>query len=113
MPMKSTLTVLSAILALGLAAAAHGATAQSADTTSVKVSFRDLNLNSEAGARTMLRRIRNAAGTICGAEPTDPFQRMQSYAPCVSGITDLAVADLHSSMVSSLNGKTQTLASAR
>jgi UrcA family protein len=83
MPAISTLTALSAALAVGFAAYAQSAAAQdvegvsvygqssiapNAEWVSVKVSYGDLNLSTETGARVMLQRIHNAAATICGTE---------------------------------------------
>jgi len=38
-------------------------------TSSVKVSYADLDLTDAAGARTLYARIRSAAGKVCGPEP--------------------------------------------
>ncbi len=103
MSFKSTLTVLTAVSALGFVIAAQHATAQNAETVSVKVSFGDLNLATEAGAKVMLQRFRNAAKTICGPALSDPIQIMYEYRPCVNAITDHAVATFHNPIVTALN----------
>ncbi len=114
----TTLTALSAVLALGFAVAGQSAFAQTEDTLSVKVPYQDLNLSSQAGAKVMLQRIRNAASTICGPAPTDPIDRMNNYAPCVTEVTNRSVASFNNPFVTALNGGDKsaaptTLASAR
>ncbi len=104
MSFKSTLTVLTAVSALGFALAAQHATAQSAETVSIKVSYGDLNLSTEAGAKVLLQRLRNAAKTICGPALSDPMDAMYAYRPCVNAITDRAVARFGNSIVTALNG---------
>lgn len=98
-----TLTALSATLALGMAACGQSAAAQTPDTVSVKVSYADLNLSTEAGAKAMLQRIRTAAKKICGAEMDDPIERLYEYKPCVNGTTDRAVAQFGNPIVTALN----------
>ncbi|MGI8839301.1 MAG: UrcA family protein [Caulobacteraceae bacterium] len=101
---KSALTGFSAVLALGLAAAGQSASAQTADTVSIKVSYADLNLSTEAGAKVMLQRIRNAAKTICDPSPdsTDLLQD-HLYRSCVNTITDHSVARFNNPIVTALN----------
>jgi UrcA family protein len=99
----STLTAVSAALALGFSACGQSAAAQNTETVSVKVSFADLNLSTEAGAKIMLQRIRNAAKEVCGTESDDPIDRMFEYLPCVNGTTDRAVARFHNPIVTALN----------
>ena len=92
MSRKFTLAA-AAALCLGLTTGGHAAFAQSPDTMSVRVSYADLNLASQAGAKAVLQRIVNAAGTICGTEPTAPLDRMD-YARCVKATTDRAIASV-------------------
>ena len=119
MQTKSYLTVLTAVVALGFAAASQSAFAQSDDTVSVKVSFADLNPSTDAGAKVMLRRIRNAANSICGPAPTNPIDRMMGpYDTCIKETVSQAVSQLNSPLVTALySGKTKSagtiLASAR
>jgi UrcA family protein len=73
--------------------AATSAFAATPDQLTVKVSTADLNLNSEAGARVALARIRHAAKEICGdsGARTSLDQSMQLQA-CVNGVVERAVA---------------------
>lgn len=96
---KSILTALAASAALGLAGA-HPASAQ--ETVSVKVSYGDLDLGKEAGAKAMLQRIRHAARTICG-EPTGGLNAHFQYWSCFKSTTDRAVATFGNPMVTAMN----------
>lgn len=54
---------------LGTALLAGPAYSQFAEPVSVEVKIADLNLGSAAGQARLERRVRQAAGRICGAEP--------------------------------------------
>ena len=58
-------------IASGLSLAAHAGEAQHPNqvTSSVKVSYADLDISRAAGARTLYARIRSAAREACGPEP--------------------------------------------
>jgi UrcA family protein len=58
-------------IASGLSLAAHAGEAQHPNevTTSVKVSYADLDITDAAGARTLYARIKSAAREACGPEP--------------------------------------------
>ena len=75
MQTKSPLTALMTVLALGAACVSQSAFAASEDIASVKVQYADLNLSSPAGAQAMLQRIRHAANTVCGAQPTSKIDQ--------------------------------------
>jgi UrcA family protein len=65
------------------------------------VQFRDLDLSSRAGARTLFHRIRNAAAEVCDPRPAHldnlrDYKDYQDFARCeVDGI-NLAVAEVNS-----------------
>ena len=103
MPLKSALNVLTAVLALGFAIAAQHATAQTADSVSIKVFYGDLNPATEAGAKALRLRLRDAARTVCSAAMDDPREAMYAYRPCVNAVTDRAVASVDRAIVSALN----------
>ncbi len=92
--------VLGAFAALSLCCAAP-ALAQRNDapsTTQVNervVPYGDLNLDSAAGADTMLRRINGASRFVCGDRTGPrPMQENGSVHACVSQSTETAVQDL-------------------
>jgi UrcA family protein len=100
--------VLATLAALGLFATAYAASArpmiETADMVSTPVSYADLNLSTEAGAKVMLRRITNAARDICGSEPPrKEFDTYHLYGACLKTVTDRAVAKLNSPLVTALN----------
>lgn len=116
---KSYLTLLAAIAAVGFAAASQSAFAQSDAVASVTVHYSDLNLSSASDAKVMLMRIRRAAKSVCGPEPTSVFDRVSGpYRNCISESVDRAIGQLNSPLVTVLAsakpGSVQTaLASAR
>jgi UrcA family protein len=99
---------ISVLAALGVIATSHPATARAQndplDTVSVKVSYGDLNLQSEAGARMMLQRIRHAAKSVCQFNLDYEWEGTVLYLGCVHDATQHAVAKLHSPLVSAING---------
>jgi UrcA family protein len=58
-------------IACGLSLGAHAGETQHPNevTTSVKVSYADLDISAAAGARTLYARIKSAARKACGPEP--------------------------------------------
>lgn len=101
-----------ALAAVGAIAAGHSAAARTPsdpfDTVSIRVSFGDLDLQSEGGARTMLQRIRHAAKSICDFNLDDEWQGRVRYMRCVRDITQHAVARLNNPLVTALNdGRSQ------
>jgi UrcA family protein len=99
----SKLTALSAVLALGFVVSGQSAAAQTAETVSVKVSYADLNLSTEAGTKVMLQRIRGAAKTICAGGSDDPVEYMYETLPCAKDATNRAVAKFGNPILTALN----------
>lgn len=93
-----------AILPLGVAhAGAVGPQIVSGDNVMVSVSVADLNLATEAGARTALGRLKVAAREVCSPEPgIAELARWQRYETCVRGKVDKAVAEIGSPLMASL-----------
>ena len=68
-----------------------------------RVSYADLNLRSEEGARTLLGRIEGAAKMVCSPEPAPPNLAEQAdYKTCLHDAQAGAVADLDNARVSAL-----------
>jgi UrcA family protein len=84
-------------LAFAAVAAAPSAYAQDASLPSVKVSFNGIDTRSEAGAQIMLRRIKLAAGQVCGGEPSIALDRQMKFQPCVEQVTQRTVDGLNNS----------------
>jgi UrcA family protein len=108
------LAVTVAFATVTLAGATSSAVAQTMNTPwdgprSVRVSYRDLNINEEAGAQVMLGRIRHAAKRACGpAEYDGMTDGARDYARCVRESVTRAVADLNSPVVAALANPQQT-----
>ena len=68
-----------------------------------KVSYADLDLRTEAGARTLLGRIAGAAKMVCSPMPAPPALTEQAdYKTCLRDAQDGAVAQLGDARVSAL-----------
>lgn len=107
---------LAALAALAIAAAAQPAAAWEPPpdvTVSTKIALGDLNLDTRADAKTLLRRIRRAAESLCGPIADDLFDNRWQYSRCVIGATDRAVAGLDNPTVTALNGGHHRPASVR
>jgi UrcA family protein len=98
-------TVAMAVAALALAPVAM-AEPDVVRPVSATVSYADLDLSTEAGARTMLQRIRFTAREMCGSEPVhSPLtpRAPTQFRNCVIDAVDSAVAGLGAPLVASLN----------
>jgi UrcA family protein len=72
------------------------------------VSYSDLNLAHEDGARTLLTRLDHAATHVCGGRPgIADLRAWASYEVCRKAAMDRAVATLSAPLVASLYGAPQ------
>jgi UrcA family protein len=94
--MNRIVVITSAVLLLapGLAKAAE---------ESMVVRLGDLNVATEAGAQSALRRIRDAADRFCGGHGVHSIQMQAATATCRADMTDKAVARLHAPIVTALH----------
>ena len=85
-----------ALVALTLSFGAPAALASpSVAVASVEVDYSDLDLDREAGARTLLARIERAAGRVCGKRPTSVrFGAMERHTACRMSAIETAVRDV-------------------
>jgi UrcA family protein len=74
------LTIAAATLALGGIAQAD----TYPETNSVVVKYGDLNLGSDEGVKSLHRRIRNAAASVCGTLETKILGLRDAYDDCVT-----------------------------
>jgi UrcA family protein len=96
---KISSTAIAALLAAAVTAAAHAAQPDP-DVVTVRVFVADLNLASLQGAAVALRRIRQAAGAICGEQPsTMDLKRLALYHACMRSTVSQAVASLNNPLV--------------
>lgn len=69
------------------------------------VSYADLNLHSEAGARALLGRLNVAAGVVCGPEPSAfELSEHQAFTDCRKKALDRAVGDVGSPELATIYG---------
>jgi UrcA family protein len=97
---KNIAGVRSWIIAVGMASACAGlgvqvAAAASPDLPSMAVSYSDINLNTDAGAKALYQRIRSAAERVCGPR-TRAIGDLARFKSCVATATSDAVATLAS-----------------
>jgi UrcA family protein len=104
---QPTLTALLAIsVVLGGLGASHSAAATPTRTTteinSARVSFDDLDLSTDKGAREVLSRVHQAARDVCirSYEMWAPYINLQSgFVTCVKEASNRAVAQLNNPLV--------------
>ena len=97
---NTSVTRLAIAVALTSVLAGGTAVASSPQTYSRTVRVGDLNLSTEQGADTALRRIRRAAQYVCGdGSNAHVLWTAASYRSCVRQAQDKAIADLRSPMV--------------
>ena len=103
------------VLALAATIPAIGHAAPSDDTTSIRVSYSDLDLNRPKDAAVLLGRIQDAALESCGASAFSfrDYREAVRRSACYQSSTARAVAALDTPMVTSLyeQGARLTLAS--
>jgi UrcA family protein len=96
------------LISLALAAAAclapgaQAATAAGAAVPTLKVSYRDLDPNSEAGAQLLYHRIRGAAQFVCGEEGRSLDDQL-AWHRCVHAAMSEAVRAVHSAQLSAFD----------
>jgi len=100
---KTFLTTVAALASIGFAGASLAAPAANPDQMSVAVGVGDLNLATQPGATVALRRIHNAAQSICGPAPDiRDLERTTDYRGCIAASMGPAVASLNSPLVTAL-----------
>lgn len=100
---KTLLTTVAFVAFSGFAGASLAAPAAPSDQVSVAVGVGDLNLAAQPGAATALRRIHNAAQSICGPAPDiRDLERGADYRACIAASMGPAVASLNNPLVTAL-----------
>jgi UrcA family protein len=93
------------LVALALAVGATAAAAEPAESISQAVRVADLDLQSPAGARVALLRLRQAARTICGDNTGSRDLRQQMlFEACMREAVNATVAAAHNPLLAALNG---------
>lgn len=91
------------VAALTLALAASSVA--SAEDASMSVRVGDLNVQSDAGARAALTRIRVAASSFCGGAGSRDLGVIAEQRACVDRMSAKAVDSLNAPKVTALNGQ--------
>jgi len=80
------------------------ATPSYAVTSSHDVSYADLDVTREAGARALLTRIKSAAKQVCGSPPTSllEFSARKAYDTCMNQAISAAVQSANAPLVAEL-----------
>ena len=95
-------TAIYCILGTAALCAASASVQAAEDVPSKTVKFADLNITSQAGAKTLYGRIRAAARDVCELSTgTDPIQRM-AIKGCIEKAVDKAVKDVNAPMLTYL-----------
>lgn len=73
---------------------------------SMTVSYSDLDVSQEAGAKVLLSRINASAKRVCGPAPTSAidFRDKTAYTKCVKTAIDQAVAGSNQALLMNLHG---------
>jgi len=95
---------LSILAAAAFAPIASADTASTTDHVSRVVEVGDLDLHSQAGARTAARRIHQAADYVCGGESL-LWRQASDFQSCRNDAIDRALASLKAPMVSAALGR--------
>jgi UrcA family protein len=99
---KNVLVVLAAMSAAVLVGVGHAA-----EVPARAVTYRDLNLNTEAGAKVLYQRIHGAANEVCGNVEVRDLPGVRAHEACVEKAVSDAVAAVNSQRL------TQTVAMAQ
>lgn len=76
-----------------------------AETRQKKVSYADLNLQTESGQKAIIGRIRAAGRVVCSPQPNRRTKEQKDYQDCYDGAVSGALTDLGNSDVSAMYAK--------
>ncbi len=105
---KSIVTGIAALVVLGLGASASALAASPSQLSvrSVQVSFSDLNINSDAGAQVLYKRLRNASEKACSisnSAATKPVGAVRDSRLCYASALGNAVSKIDSDALSKIH----------
>jgi len=105
-PSKSIPAIVAAgFLVLGFAMSAAGAHAETVEPLIKHVTYGDLNLDSENGAKVFYARVRNAAQFVCSPLENRGLSRQQAWQACIDNALAAAVAQVNKPMVTALHNQ--------
>jgi UrcA family protein len=104
--MKSTIKRLSSvsftIAAFIVLAMASSVQAQTLEPLTKRVSYADLNLDSQQGAKIFYGRVRSAAKQVCSPFESRDASRMTQWQTCVNDAVSSSVAQVNNTRVTAL-----------
>jgi UrcA family protein len=105
--MKSVFLNASFAFFIGISSMAHAdGVGRTQMSPRIAVSYADLDLSREAGARVMLSRLEGASSSVCGGWPDiRRVDKVMAYRACTHKAMDGAVVQLGSPRVSALYGQ--------
>jgi UrcA family protein len=106
----NTAIKIAALAALACFTGSQQAHAQSAEPLSETVSFKDLDLTSEQGARILYVRLQRAARDVCSTYETLELSRRRPWQSCVDNALGTAVTKLNNPLVAALHNTRATRA---
>jgi len=98
---KTFVLAATAVLAVSLAGMAHATTTVRRNMQQQVVSYGDLNLETEADASTLLKRIESAARKVCGLDRVTvlPLAMQYELQVCANEATARAVNDVNAPLL--------------
>lgn len=112
---RSLLTALTACVLIAATAAVRAGTAcpeqarsaEAAATRTVRVSYADLNIATDAGSRVLYQRITAAAHKICAVSDIRDLDALAADKSCEQAAVTQAVHAVHSAPLAALNARAQ------
>jgi UrcA family protein len=96
---RMTLAIAFGCFALSLSAHAQSSSGP-VKTTSMSVTYADLDIRHEAGARVLLGRLKQAASQVCAPAPERELSDVDQFESCYKAALDSAVSRVSSAAVS-------------
>jgi UrcA family protein len=108
----NTAIKIAALAVLACVTGGQRADAQSAEPLTKTVSFRDLDVTSEPGARILYVRLQRAAAEVCTPYESLELTRRRAWRSCVDNALGTAVTRLNNPLVAALHNTHVTRSSA-
>jgi UrcA family protein len=96
------LTAAAATASAGTACAEHSAAIATSTASSVRVSYRDLDLATDAGSRALYERITQAARKVCAVSDIRDLTALAQSDSCERAAVSQAVQQVHSPRLAAL-----------
>lgn len=100
--------LITCVAALPLSVSASASVSAGMEDAAVKVSYADLNISNEAGARALYRRLQQASREVCGVRSFVEHGSLEATAEarqCYNDALESAVAKIGSEMLSDIHSR--------